>query len=250
MPEFKKIKGDGNLLTKEIHIPDYERIEVSGRQIEISYTQKDQQAGLIITTDSNIYHAYNFSVKDQCLVIEPKEEYENASFAPTTFFITTHSKKLDYLSGVGKVIFNSDAPMTNEKMEIELAGKCSVFLNDKVTIDHLTTELAGSCLFSAKQISGNTFKGELAGKGTLELGGTLHKTTFEIAGKGNIYTFDLQVAEARISIADKGYVELHATENIHWEVAGIDNLRYKGDPGTIRKEVVGIGSVKRADNGL
>ncbi|MCC8133550.1 MAG: DUF2807 domain-containing protein [Tannerellaceae bacterium] len=250
MPKFKKNKRRWESAYKRGPYPGLRKIEVSGRQIEISYTQKDQQAGLIITTDSNIYHAYNFSVKDQCLVIEPKEEYENASFAPTTFFITTHSKKLDYLSGAGKVIFNSDAPMTNEKMEIELAGKCSVFLNDKVTIDHLTTELAGSCLFSAKQLSGKTFKGEMAGKGTLELGGILDKTTFEIAGKGNIYAFDLQVAEAQISIAGKGYVELHATENIHWEVAGIGNLRYKGDPGTIRKEVVGIGSVKRADNGL
>ncbi|MCD7978183.1 MAG: DUF2807 domain-containing protein [Tannerellaceae bacterium] len=245
-----RVKGDGNLLTKEMELTDYEGIEISGNRVEVIYTQKDHKAGLIITTDSNVYHAYDFVVKDQRLYIEPKKEYEGAYISPTTFLISTHSKKLNYIASAGKVVFNTDAPIRNEELEIDLAGKCIVNLKDTIHVDRLNVEMAGSCILIAKQLYGNSLKGETAGKGTLELGGIVENGKFEIAGKGNIYAYDLLLTKAHVEIAGKGNVELHATEDIRWDVAGIGKLRYKGNPQHIHKEVAGFGSVKPAVENL
>lgn len=52
---INKISGDGNVVSKEIQIEDYDEIQIEGENIDLKYTQSDDAPYLKIETDQNIH---------------------------------------------------------------------------------------------------------------------------------------------------------------------------------------------------
>ena len=51
---LNRISGNGNVISKEIQIEDYDEIEIRGENIDLQYTQSDSTPYLKIETDQNI----------------------------------------------------------------------------------------------------------------------------------------------------------------------------------------------------
>jgi hypothetical protein len=240
------IRGDGNLVTQELTLDDYDVIEAS-HSIKATYVQSEEAPALTVTTDQNIMEKYIFRVKNSRLQIKPKEEYKHANFFPTEFTVTTHSKGLRKADLAGSITFDLNSPFTGDDLEINLAGSGTINLNDQVTINKLDVDLAGSSTFNAYKLTGKDFDGDVAGSGKINLGGSMAKATFEIAGSGTVRAFDLQVEDMKCSIAGSGDIEISVSNSISADVAGSGRIKYKGDPQTIRKEIAGSGSIKKMD---
>jgi hypothetical protein len=245
---FHLIRGDGNLVTQELAIDDYDVIMIGGsHSIKVTYVQSEDTPALTITTDQNIMEKYMFRVKDSKLQLKPKDEYKHITFFPTQFTVTTQSKGLKEADLAGSVTFDLDSPFTGDKLEINLAGSGTINLNDQVTVNKLDVDLAGSSTINAYKLTGKDFDGDVAGSGKINLGGSMTKATFEIAGSGTVRAFDLQVEDMKCSIAGSGDIEISVSNSISADVAGSGRIKYKGDPQTIRKEVAGSGSIKKMD---
>ncbi|MDR1203837.1 MAG: DUF2807 domain-containing protein [Tannerellaceae bacterium] len=243
---FHMIRGDGNLVTQELTLDDYDVIQAA-HTMKITYAQSEETPVLTVTTDQNIMEKYILRVKGTKLQIKPKDEYKHAHFFPTQFTVTTHSKGLRKVDLAGSVTFDLDSPFTGNDLEINLAGSGTINLNDQVTIHDLEVDMAGSTTLNAYKLNGKGFDGDVAGSGKINLGGIMTKATFDIAGSGTVRAFDLQVEEMKCSIAGSGDIEISVSNSISADVAGSGRIKYKGDPQTIRKEIAGSGSIKKVD---
>jgi hypothetical protein len=244
---FRIIKGDGDLVTQEITIRDYEEIDVSGSSLKFNYVMSNDAPELTITVDQNIYEKYDFMVSGSKLQIKPKKEYEHAHFAPTKFTVTTNSSALRKVEAAGSFDFTVNSPLNTNELTLDLAGSCMVDLTDSVIFHRLDVDIAGSGTLNAFALFGESLDGDIAGSGRLNLGGQVAKTSVEIAGSGTVRAFDLQVEDLKCEIAGSGNIEISVSNSIRAEVAGSGNIKYRGNPQDIHKNVAGSGSIKKVD---
>lgn len=244
---MRTIEGDGNVVTEKITITDYTALTLAGGKIEAYYEQSEKEPELTVTTDKNILDIFLFEVENGKLKIKPQKKYEKMyRIKPTEFTIRTNSTTIKSfkLAGSNKLTINS--PLVTDKLEISIAGSGYVDMPDRAEINDLETHIAGSgTLRSAEAVYGE-FDAEIAGSGTLILGGEANKVSLSIAGSGEVKGFDLQSKELSCSIAGSGDVEMSVSDKINVEIAGSGKIRYKGDP-EITKKVAGSGSIKKVD---
>ena len=67
------IKGDGNIITKEISISDYDEISYVGK-VNIKYEQSNASPFFKITIDENILPHLDIKINGKTLIIQPKNE--------------------------------------------------------------------------------------------------------------------------------------------------------------------------------
>ena len=70
------IKGDGNIITKEISISDYDEISYVGK-VNIKYEQSNASPFFKITIDENILPHLDIKIKGKTLIIQPKNGKKN-----------------------------------------------------------------------------------------------------------------------------------------------------------------------------
>jgi hypothetical protein len=241
-----RIKGDGHSVTREIAISDYKAIRCHGASMKVDYTRSEDAPGLTVTVDRNIFEMYDFSVHDGILRIEPKEEYKNTYFTPTLFTVVTNSTDLRRVDAAGKTEFTVNGPLRTEELNFTLAGSTKVDLKDSVILRKLNVDIAGSGTLNAFALQGETFGGEIAGSGNINLGGRMRKASFEIAGNSTVHAFDLQTEDAKCTIAGHGKLEISANSSIHAEIAGSGSIRYRGDARVV-KQIAGLATVRKVD---
>lgn len=110
------IKGDGNIITKEISISDYDEISYVGK-VNIEYEQSNASPFFKITIDENILPHLDIKIKGKTLIIQPKDEkkYFNGNsyglnLQPTVCEIKTSSRELKEISAVGGGEFIAKKP--------------------------------------------------------------------------------------------------------------------------------------------
>lgn len=243
---FNSIKGNGDLVTEEISISDYDEISIAGTSAVVNYEQSESAPALKVTTDQNVYEMYEFKLNGRKLFIKPKEEYKKTLIRPTEFTITTQSKSLNEANLAGNIEFNLNSTLKGEKLDIDAAGKGTVNLKDSICVNEMYMSIAGKGTLNAQAIFADRFEGETAGSGTMNLGGKIDQATFEIAGSGDINAYDLETTNTSCEIAGSGDAKVNATGQLNVSIAGRGSVRYKGSP-NISKSIAGFGSVKQTD---
>ena len=239
------IRGSGDLVTEEIPIGNYNKIQVGQASIDVTYTQTDQPAGLSVVTDRNIFDKYIFRVEDGKLEIRPKPEYRYASFQPTRFTVTTRSAGLNKIDKAGSGNFTVDSPLNTENLGIDLAGSGKVYFNETLTANDIDVDVAGSGNLNATDIQARSLDGDIAGSGRMSLAGRIAKVSFDIAGSGSVHAFDLQVEDVDCDIAGSGNVEISVSNSIKLDVAGSGSIKYKGNPQHIKQDIAGSGRIQK-----
>ncbi len=241
------IKGDGNIVTKNVPVGEYTKINSAG-SIQINYSQSDETPFLQVTTDQNIYDMFEFFVENNTtLVIRLKKEHRwDIHIRPTEFTVNTNSRKLEKADIAGSTIFNANSALQAEQLRFSLSGSGTINLNGPVESDKFETEIAGSATLNAYQLNTQEFKGNIAGSGTLNLGGKTQKAIFEIAGSGNVRAFDFRIEDMRCEIAGSGDIEAYVNNSINVSSAGNGRVKYKGNPSDIKRSIIGSGSVEKA----
>ncbi len=245
---FHKVHGDGNVITQTVPITDYDEIESEGN-MKIHYSQSAETPFLEITTDKNIYDMYDFKVVEgHKLLIRPKEEFRHhTAFRPTTFNVLTHSATLRDAGIAGDSEFYIDSMLTTDNLKVGLAGSGVVFMQDTVRATTIKTNIAGSGNARISYIVCESFKGEIAGSGEINVAGTAQTANFTIAGSGEVHGFDLVVDDLKGEIAGSGTIEIHANNSIDVKGAGSGDIYYKGKPGNVTSSIAGSGKVKAVD---
>lgn len=218
----KRIRGDKNIIQKEISISEYNKIEVK-QFADIFYTQNDSTPPyLIVEIDSNLVEHLNLIVKDQSLMIEAKK---TISLVPSKFVIHTNSKDLEAVSIAGMGNIKGVGKLKTEKFTASIAG-------------------SGNITFDSLEVNSTTAK--IAGAGDIKFGGTAIKSSYSIAGSGNIYTKNLIQDTVRCKIAGSGDIEVNAKDELKNSIAGSGDIKYVGNP-KVNNSIAGSGNIRQID---
>ena len=219
------IKGNGTLITKEISIEDYDKIEIVGR-VDLNYQQLEENPYFQFTIDENLVEYLDIHVKNRILYIEPVKNETGLStynLNPTKFIVNTNSKQIRNIDLAGSGTINLVSDIQSDNLDFDIAGSGKIVSEKSITIGILTIDLAGS--------------------GNIALKGNVETCKIDIAGSGNMISPDLSVKHLKCDIAGSGKVEIDVTESIHCDIAGSGTIIYTGNPSSVNQDIAGSGKL-------
>lgn len=214
---INKVSGDGNVVSKEIPIKDYDEIQIEGENIDFKYMQSDDAPYLKVETDQNIMDLLDINTDSKELVVRPKNRHTGIN--PTRFIVITNSTALKEFKMAG-------GGLNGKKLEIRFAGGGTIKA-DSIAITRLDCEIAGS--------------------GTVSLSGKTEKMNIKSAGSSKIKAFGLETEELTCKAAGSTHIEITANKAISTKIAGSGTIRYKGNPNIKEKSIIGSGSITKVD---
>ncbi len=239
------VKGNGNIVTQDFPVGDFDKIKISAGSASIDYVQSDNPV-LSVRTDENIFEKFDIYVDNRVLYIKPKNEFKKATIVTTEFVVKIQSSALTEADLGGSVSFDVNGPLKTDQLKVSLAGKGDVSLNDSVHAGRMEFRLAGSSKVKADYIRGEHLTGNIAGSGTFNLGGTLQSVRFDIAGSGKVNAFDLEAETLACTIAGSGRMDISVSREISADIAGSGKIRYRGNP-EVNRKIAGSGSITKVD---
>lgn len=111
----------------------------------------------------------------------------------------------------------------------------------------LDIEIAGAMHLTAPGMNVETLDVEIAGAANLELGGAANVFQVDCAGAGTIKAFDLPADRVALDIAGVCTAQVYARSSLTVNVAGLGNIRYKGNPSEVNIEKAGMGRIRPAE---
>jgi len=216
------IKGNGEIISKEISINDYSKFSVAGSADVVYEAKPDARPYLRIEIDSNLMEYLEIKNSGNSLDIGLKP---SKNINPTEYKIYTNSSSLK---------------------KIDKAGSGSVTLKNEIATDDLSISQAGSGDVIAEHLNCGKINVSSAGSGKMTLAGKADSADLELAGSGKIEAYSLDVRTASCDIAGSGKVNINALEKLEVSIAGSGSVKYKGSP-EIDKSITGSGKVTRVD---
>ncbi len=209
------IKGEGEADRRMVEIAPFDGIVVEG-PIEVRLRRSDTQH-VDIEAQPNIRELLETEVREG------------------TWFIRTSQC---YNSNKDMIVY-VDLPMLRS---ISIQGSGDVISEDQFDGEDITLEIAGSgdleVIVNARKVNAS-----IKGSGDMEIVGMCQQFIASINGSGDLQAGDLQSAQAKAEIIGSGDINLHVTDALEATVTGSGNIRYKGSPPNVNKNVTGSGDI-------
>lgn len=106
-----------------------------------------------------------------------------------------------------------------------------------------SVSVQGSGDITATGVAGESFEAEVTGSGDIVARGTVRSVRATISGSGDIDLSDLRAEDAAVTVRGSGDIEVYATGELDASVVGSGDIRYRGDPSDVRREVTGSGDI-------
>lgn len=218
---WKRVRGSGVVVSKEISINHADRIRLSG-SVDLYITQ-GPVASAKIEGDDNIIPLIKIEEEGGSLVIKQKE---NTSFTTETsikVYITTDKLSSIRVSGSGDVY-----------------GKSKFSGSDKITAG-----ISGSGNITL-DLNAPEVESEISGSGSIILTGETARQQVRITGSGDFTGTDLKSEEATVRITGSGDVKVFADAKLDVHITGGGDIYYKGNA-VVSQKVTGSGNIRKME---
>lgn len=236
-----KIKGNGNIVTREVKVSEFEQIEIgSGISTEgniwvgakrespaFRYTQTSGSASLEITIDENLFPLLDISSSNGRLVIKAKKN--NDKLLPSRFIAKASSRTLERVSTSGAIDFHIDGRYTGDELQMKISGACDVFLRDPVQVSRCEITVSGAGDIVADELYCGSISCRVSGAGDASLKGKAEEGEFHVSGSGDIKAYDFIVNSLECHVSGAGDIKAYASKYIKAHASGSGDVRYKGD---------------------
>lgn len=220
-PFKRTIKGDGNILTAERNLSDFDEVSCAG-SYEVHVIQGSPST-IKIEADENIIPFIVTNVEGDELKIHSKDDVNLAATQKIKLTIVTDKLEGFSLSGSGSV-----------KGENEFTGG-----------DHLNLDISGSGDMHF-DVNTPTVKSSISGTGNIYLTGETRSSKINIAGSGDYHAENLKSEMVKVEIAGSGNAYLFAESTLDIDIAGVGNVNYKGNA-AVTQNVAGSGKIKKME---
>lgn len=240
--EAKKVKGNGEVITKEISVKDYSAIKVGSAATGYSdswfslfsrresqsyvfeYTQ-GESASLRITIDENLYPYINVQVKDEELSISTEN---GTQLTPTRFKIEGTSKGLRKIRMSGCMDFVLRSALSGDDLEIMATKGSDVKMERPVHVSNCMIEAAGGSDIIINDLTTRTIRGRASGGSDLKLTGKAESGEYSASGGSDIKAYDLILNQLECSASGGSDIYTHVTDYIKASASGGSDVHYKG----------------------
>lgn len=256
LTQAANVKGNGNIVTKDIQVDQYEKIELSVSQTNMNsgfwgntskknpvfnYTQTNEKSTLRVTTDENLFTHLDIECSNGVLVIKTAK---NSKIAPTQLLIDGTSKGLKYLQVSGGANFLVQGALIGENLEILASGGSDVFMKYSVRLTETVIKLSGGSDLIADDLVTEKLKVSISGGADAKLKGAADQAKYSASGGADIKAYGLVVKRLECSASGGADIEAHATETIRASASGGADIYYKGEA-VAEVSKSGGGSVKK-----
>ncbi len=215
----KKVNGNGNMVTKNRSVSDYDQIKVKG-SLDVSLVS-GSEGELIIEGESNLIEHIRTEVKEDVLKIYVEKEYWLKPSRGKKLLVTVPFEDLSKvtLAGAGDINSKDVIKATNFKAGISGSGDVRLIVNTQNT------------------------EGYVTGSGDLVLSGSTNSFDCKITGSGDLKAYDLNAKDVIASVTGSGDIHVTATASIKARITGSGDITYKGNPEMEDKKVSGSGDI-------
>jgi hypothetical protein len=105
----------------------------------------------------------------------------------------------------------------------------------------------GAVKLTARQLNGSTFALESKGASEVSLDGTIDRLLVDMTGASKLAADGLKAKTAEISTTGAGDADVAVSDSLKVVITGAGKVTYSGNPPTIKKQIIGAGSVRRKD---
>ncbi|MFI8379923.1 head GIN domain-containing protein [Leeuwenhoekiella sp. NPDC079379] len=216
----KKIQGNGNLVTNNRDLSDYDEVGVAGSFDVILIAGKEGK--ISVEAEDNLQEYIITEVKGNKLKIYTKDGYNLNTSRNNVITITVPFEDIS---------------------KVSMAGSGDIIGKDLITADQFECAVAGSGDM-VLEVNAKNISASVAGSGDLTLSGKSDKSILKVAGSGDLDASDLNSTDAEASVAGSGDISLNCDGgDLKASVAGSGDIRYSGKPNNVSSKIVGSGSV-------
>lgn len=254
----ERIKGNGNIVTKEITVGAFDAIQLKA-SIEFntstltSWLKRDNKAFpalyyrqtesrvLTVQMDENLFSHLRMEVFGGCLTIQtaPREQ-----LIPTCLKIEAGSKELKNLKISGSLDFILESSLSGGNLEISISGSGDVILKRPVRLDDVRLSITGSGDVEMQDLRCTAFTGKVSGSGDISLKGKAQTAEYKSTGSGDIEAYGFQVDELTCTTSGSGDIDAYAVKTLKAKSSGSGDISYRG-PARVEKSSTGSGDIQK-----
>lgn len=214
---WKRIKGNGNVITETRTTLDYEKITIGG---SFDIVLVDGNEGeLSIKIEDNLSKYLITEVKEGTLKVRWKKGVNVRTRKGVKITIPFKQINAISLAGSGKIVTKN--VISSQKLVLKIAGSGNLDLDVKTT--ELITKIAGS--------------------GEMNLNGNTTKLVCKIAGSGDLDSYSLTTQNLEAKITGSGTLKATVNDKISARITGSGKIYYKGNATSEKVKITGSGSI-------
>ena len=222
--QWKKVKGNGNVVTIDRSTADYDEIGVAGWfDVELV---SGTEGNLTIRGEENLLEYIKTEVKDNKLVIKVKN---GVNLRPSSW-------------GNGGGI-KVTVPV-EEVESVSLSGSGDIVGSTVLKADNFSTRVSGSGDVKL-QVEAETVEASLSGSGDIQLSGSTGDFEVRVSGSGDVKAYDLSADNVEATISGSADIRVTANEMLRARVSGSGDIHYRGDPKKIDSKASGSGEISK-----
>ncbi len=215
----EKVRGEGSSVSENRDVNNFKGFKSS---ISADITMKQTSGSYKVTVDGqkNILALLKTEVVDGILKISFEKGYSMSYKEPLKIAIEAPSFEFLGMSGSGNV--RTNGTLSGEKLTVSISGSGDFDL-DNVKYGDISVGISGS--------------------GDINMSGTAESVDLSISGSGDLKADDLKTQKARCRISGSGNVSLNVAKELDATVSGSGDIRYSGNPASVRTKVSGSGDI-------
>lgn len=213
------IKGNGIIKEEIREIEHYQSITLKGAY-DIILTD-EPQGKIRIVGEENINPIVQAKVENGNLIISTKCEVS----------YHTQKKNVAYVPAQNISVFN-------------LKGSGDIENEGNINVSHLQISLSGSGDIKLRNIMAERADISLIGSGDIDLSGDVAYISTLLKGSGDISAFHLITKDAKTELQGSGNINIFATESFVGELRGSGDIKVKGNPKKVSKNIKGSGEIR------
>ncbi len=236
----KRITGKGDMEKQDRDAKDFKGIDLMASADVI--IKQGSTYKVIVEGQKNILEILETVVENGILRIKFKDGSWNLNFDKLNVYIETPSVSSIELSGSGNMTV--ETAFNIEELDLKVSGSGNIKTADGLTAKKINVEIGGSGDIKMGSTTATDLKAAVLGSGNFEIKGTGEKAKFEITGSGDIDADAFITKSAEAQTTGSGNINCHATESLDAHILGSGDIRYSGNPPSVKSKAMGSGEIK------
>lgn len=218
----KGIKGNGDVVTVERSVGNYDAVALSG-WFDVDLVD-GKEGELILKGESNLLEYVKTEVKDGKLVIKTEKGVNlRPSLWKDGIHITVPVESINAvtLSGSGDIV-----------------GKTTI------KTDTFSAKMSGSGDIELT-VQAQSVVAVLSGSGDIELEGKTENFNVQVSGSGDVSAYGLKAENVEAQVSGSADIRVTANSSIDARVSGSGDISYRGNPEKVRSKSSGSGDISK-----
>jgi hypothetical protein len=208
----KRVRGDGNIVTRERQLNGFNGVDVGGAMDVV--VSQDSAYSVKIETDNNLQDLIDVFVDHGVLHVYTRDGFNPDPSRKTVVYVSAPQLKEFYVSGASS---------------ISSVGKIQA-------TETVAADISGASQFNVEL--------QLSGASQANVKGETRDLSIQSSGSSDIKAYELLSENANVDISGAGSAEVYASIKLDADASGASKIKYRGNA-TVNSNSSGASSIVR-----